>query len=248
MVTMQFLFRLLQQEGIHARHLVVELTPELLAWPDRSLPVDITRFFGPRDILANATEILGSSARSRVLSTRVIPIDHYRTELLEFIVGVRPPAAWVPAAAPAVSGTPPPNQGPWPLQPVPPASWLASRALGAFELSGTVPRAMTALIQETAALGMTVTFVVPPAASNLRELKSAQTWRELDAFIESLSRRPGVAVVRYRSRLADTLFTDVQHTSNEGRRVFSRLLADEVLGPWWIKACAEAAEARPATD
>ena len=53
------------------------------------------------------------------------------------------------------------------------------------------------------------------------------------AFVEHLERAYGCRFVDLSDRVPDAMFVDDLHVDPEGREYFSRLFAEEILGPAW---------------
>lgn len=256
-ITMRFLSHLLEEQGTRPRYLVLELAPEAMAKPNPALRGPLTRFFRASDVVWNLPQVLMGHGFSRVLSTRIVPMYFFRRELLAWWFGLSTPYLTLSGPGSVVGqaptlGSPGAEAGARndvryrPSAAMKGTSNWFRDAWHELALRSDSERAMNEILRQYTANGVKVSLVIPPASSTSRRLETAQGALDFEAYVQSV-RRYGVSVVNYRTRLADDAFVDKVHANKRGASAFSRIVADELLRPWWIEELGrgERSEAEP---
>jgi hypothetical protein len=238
----------LLQRGVRPRALVAEVSPDLLGRPSPWLTAHLTRQLRLVDLPAFLPELF--RARSRLLSTRLVPVHTFRAELLA-PVGLGPLAEEPSPSpgAPRAPGSPliaPPELGcdadvwiPTTAAEVAEHEAKARRVTAIrrrfftpYAADGAASLALDRMLDRAAAGKMSVFLVVTPFRSIYRGLFTPEVDAVFQARLQELA-GGRARVVDYRDRLPDVLLNDESHGRHAGGRLFSRLLAREVIGPWW---------------
>jgi hypothetical protein len=102
--------------------------------------------------------------------------------------------------------------------------------LRGYEISGLAAESLDRLLDRCRDHGIQVILVVPPVTSIQRVEYTPDIESAFRAYVAGLTKRRGLRTLDFRARLPDDLFVDNHHTSAEGARTFSRMLAREAVG------------------
>jgi hypothetical protein len=262
-VSMAFLFDRMLEAGVRPRIAVLELSPEWLARPPHFLRAHLSRFFRWTDIAHWLPEIL-IREWDTLSRARLIPVYHYRRELLTWLVGRPPPYLAAPAATPSARGTTPagaegvvgadPDAGPAPaaapLETVETAPGSApngllpgvpdrpakrwQRRVRPYHMSERAEQTLAGLLARCRDERIRCVLVGPPLASGHRAIYGPDVAPQYGAFLSRLERELGVPFTEYADAADDAEFVDSSHLNDAGRRRFSAEIARSLVAPLWL--------------
>jgi hypothetical protein len=243
-LTMRFLSARMMAEGRTPKLAILEITPDTVARRNITLDYTLTRQFVFRDIRENLADIFHSTNKtiSRVFSSRLIPFYTHRLAL----------RSWAAESWTRLIGEPVTEEIEEPRHDFfsewaraqklvdPPLAARVQRdvprirqQLRDYETAGKTPAALEELVARCQRSGIKVMLLEPPMHSALRALFVPAIRTPYRAFVEHLERTHGCRFVDLSDRVPDTMFVDSFHVAPEGREYFSRLFAEEILGPVW---------------
>lgn len=105
--------------------------------------------------------------------------------------------------------------------------------LADYELAGRPPDALEKLVAFCREQNVRVILLQTPVHSMIRTLLGPEVMEKYRAFIQRLERGYGCRFVDISERIPDSMLHDSEHANGEGRECFTRILAEEILGPLW---------------
>ncbi len=256
-LTMRYLAAHLFAAGPIPRLAILEITPQSVARRHTFLEIIITRQFHLADVVAACGEIFHVSSKSisRLLSSRLTPFYRHRHELLTWLRGPLRHFREQSLSAGSLGPRPPIRK-----QPPPPATDASGRQtpvpmaarndfflvrirkqLADYEVAGLSSAALERLVAACREKGLSVILLQTPLHSTIRDLLRPEVTEKYRAFTDRLERDYGCRFVDISERIPDPMFDDSEHASTEGRTLFSRILAEEILVPTW-RSIAQPAE------
>lgn len=247
--TMRYLATHLFSTGTPPRLVILEVTPQSVARRHPSLDIVITRQFTLRDIVATGGEFVHSTnkAISRLLSSRLTPFYRHRDHLLAW-AGEAADRRWDTGRRDRSKGTRPPAGG-QPITPalgshrhellLPPQMQMENylkrtrKYFADYEVTGRSPEALETLVVFCREKNVPVILLQTPLHSQVRALLGPAAMGNFRAFIERLQVRHGCRFVDISERISDSMLHDFEHANGAGRECFTRILAEEILGPVW---------------
>jgi hypothetical protein len=96
--------------------------------------------------------------------------------------------------------------------------------LTGFRLGGASCQALEELLETCRKEGLAAALVVMPEGDAFRSWYPANTWRQIDLYLQSVSSRFSAPLINGREWVAEQNFLDSHHLLSSGARVFSRRL------------------------
>ena len=244
-LTMDFLAARLLTENRIPRLVMVEIAPDTVG--DYNLWLDgvVVRQFTIGDVLRNLGGFFHSTAKARwnLCSSRLIPFYYHRNEWRTWagrrFVPKRTYTASATVSSPAFQAVE------WPERRIADQNDMdrvtrlkdgvrrTRKALAGYEVLGRTSEAMEHLIVLCRDREIPVILVQMPVHSAQRALYTPEIIRSFRGFIDRLTSTYACRYVDLSDRVPDPLFLDCSHSSSEGEEYFSRLFAEEILGPAW---------------
>ncbi len=244
-LTMNFMGARLFADGRRSKIAVVEITPDSVSRRNRFLDFAVTRQFTFRDIVENGGDICHSTNKtlSRVLSSRLTPFYTHRLALQawvreawagpEHVVPVGDTENYYFDGIWGQSSFPQALPGPPPMMRIEEDLPRVRKQLADYEIPGRTSAALEDLVARCHRDGMKIILLETPMHSALRALFVPSVSEPYSQFVKHLEAAYGCQFVDFSDRLSDTMFFDGVHTNGDGRKYFSELFADEILGPAW---------------
>ena len=256
-VSTEFLLDRMLAQGVQPRVAVIEVSPDLLGRPPHLLSAQLERLFRWRDVLHWLPELFEADW-SALLNARLLPVFHYRKELLGWLVGRPPPYLFVPAPAFPVAPVAPlvqPAASAQTLQRGLPTGIASAgdspaatevpddpthgvdrwaRWLRPFHLSERCAEVLERILARCKKEEITCILVEPPVASGHRGLYGEDVATPYRRLLGRLGRDYDAPYFDFADRLPDTSFRDDSHVNHRGATTFSALLAD-LLEPLWLR-------------
>jgi hypothetical protein len=258
-VSTEFLLDRMLAQGVRPRVAVIEVSPDLLGRPPHLLSAQLERLFRWRDVVHWLPELFEADW-SALLTARLLPVYHYRKELLGWLVGRPPPYLSVPApASPAAPVSSPrlvqPAASAPNLQRSSPAGIVSAgdspsateapddpthgvdrwaRWLRPFRMSERSAEVLERILARCKQEDITCILVEPPVASGHRGLYGEDVATPYRGLLGRLGRDYDAPYFDFADRLPDTSFRDDSHVNRRGATAFSALLA-ELLEPVWFR-------------
>jgi hypothetical protein len=258
-VSTEFLLDQMLAQGVRPGVAVIEVSPDLVGRPPHLLSAQLERLFRWRDVADWLPELFEADW-SALLNARLLPVYHYRKELLGWLVGRPPPYLFVPAPEPpAVTASPVPlmqkasnlktperglparigSAGDSPSATEAPDDpthgvdrW--ARWLRPFRLSGRCAEVLERILARCKKEEITCILVEPPVASGHRGLYGDDVTTPYRRLLGRLGREYDAPYFDFADRLPDTSFRDDSHVNRTGATDFSALLAHALLEPLWF--------------
>src|SRR5271157_205275 len=254
-VSTELLLDRMLAEGVRPRIAVIEVSPDLVGRPPHLLSAQLERLFGWRDVVHWLPELFEADW-SALLTARLIPVYHYRRELLGWLVGRPPPYLFVPAPKPVAgpesaaqvvqaaskaqgvqrglpAGTGPAGASETPDDPTHGVDRWA-RWLRRFRLSERCAEVLERVLARCQKEEITCILVEPPVASGHRALYGTDVVTPYRGLLERLGRDYGAPYFDFGDRLPDTSFRDDSHVNRTGAIRFSALIANALIEPLWF--------------
>jgi hypothetical protein len=258
-VSTEFLLDRMLAQGVRPRVAVIEVSPDLLGRPPHLLSAQLERLFRWRDVVHWLPELFEADW-SALLNARLLPVYHYRKELLGWLVGRPPPYLFVPAPAPPTA----PLSSAGLVQPVARTQTLPrglpagiasagdspsakeapddpthgvdrwARWLRPFHLSERCARVLERVLARCKEEEITCILVEPPVASGHRGLYGEDVATPYRRLLGRLGRDYDAPYFDFSDRLPDTSFRDDSHVNRRGASAFSALLAG-LIEPLWFR-------------
>lgn len=250
-LTMDFLASRLFTEHRIPRMVIVEIAPDTVGQYNSWLDGAIVRQFTIGDVITNFGGFFHSTPKARwhLCSSRLIPFYFHRNEWRTWARRKMEPSENNPANATVDSLAFQPVR--WPerkiadLTDADRAERLEGglrrtrKALAGYKVSGRTPEAMEHLIAICREREIAIILVQMPVHSAQRALFSPAISQRYRDFVAHLTSTYECRYIDLSGRTPDLLLLDCSHSSSEGEEYFSRLFAEEILGPAW-RASAQA--------
>jgi hypothetical protein len=256
-VSTEFLLDRMLAQGVRPRIAVIEVSPDLVGRPPHLLSAQLERLFRWRDVAYWLPELFEADW-SALLNARLLPVYHYRKELLGWLVGRPPPYLFAVASHPAVlaasqgraaeaasrgRASGPPAALADASEPAPAAHtpddptrgvdrW--ARWLRPFHLSERSAEVLERVLDRCRKEDITCILVEPPVASGHRALYGEDVTVPYRGLLARLHRDHDAPFFDFGDRLPDSSFRDDSHVNHQGATGFSALLARAVIEPFWF--------------
>jgi hypothetical protein len=221
--------------GIRPSVALIEISPETVSRRNPWFGIHLTRQLRWIDVFDALPDVYWSGELSRLLSSRLIPLYLFRSELQQWTLDVLGAQFHTPSSG---DETPPPHTQTRQRELPTPARLrlgapVAQKRLRDFQIGGASARALERLIERYTTMGTKLVLVGVPVSSPYRSAYVPSIDAAFLNYMHQLSHTYGIWFVDYRHRLPDELFASAYYTTPEGRLSFSRHLAREVVIPLW---------------
>jgi hypothetical protein len=226
-MTQRYMLERLLAQGVRPGMVVLEVSPEALAYRSSWMRMHVGRELSLAEGLAMIGQVWDSRAMEHLAASRLSPLYAHNKQLRLWLAQVvdrkwnegrkygqaEPPDLW--------RNLVPNPQG---LEDMP----GMKRWLRGYRLEGRNPKELRELIGLCEREGIEVVLLEPPVSSPHRGLYSAKVLEEYEAFVKGLH-RPWVSL---RDAVADEHFYDHHHVSPEGASEFTKLVAEMIVERW----------------
>jgi hypothetical protein len=244
LITMDYAMEKLLAAGARPRWVLLEIEPENLARCNRWHRFDALRMMAWHNFLDFAIESRRSGGFREIMMTRLLPLYHFRTQILTETGRALGLDAGPPQPSTGAAAQPESAGVPWTVymaqkrdESMPPEvrtkigletfeRWLVD-----YEIGGKPVEALARLIQRCQQAGAEVLLVAVPTSSTHRRVYTPEIDARFLAHMRQAQDSFGCRFVDYRDRVPDRLFQDSHHVLLEGGKLFSQQIASEVLAP-----------------
>jgi hypothetical protein len=220
-VSSAFLLDRLLAEGVRPVWVGIELSPELLRYPPPFLNAQLVRQFRWGDVIHWLPEIWTGGAWPTCVRARLLPVYHYRRELLTWITGREPPYLVAPyAVTPARHrGHDDPQQGAHRWQ----------QRLRGYARSPRAEAELERLLSRCRSEGIQCSLIELPVSSAHRALYGPEIQAPYESLLHRLESEYGVDYRNLRDFAPDTDFRDSSHLSERGQAPLLERLGHTLL-------------------
>jgi len=255
-ITLEFLTRhLLAARESPPRLVLIETNADLLARDNLYFRGIITRQLTFSDLASCLVDIVRyHDGTPRLLSSRVTPFYRHRYHFLKWLETITGPEMKQPQEEPAriahgpIVGLDIGDLEQPKVQAAPPEERLRyalnhfQAHLRHYQLPGATSRAFEKMVATLHDQGCHVVLLEPPLISSHRLFYDNNVRSPFGEFVQKLCRSYGCEFFDYSDKLPDSLFVDNHHGSGEGGRVFTEMVAQEVVAPAWRNLQARASK------
>jgi len=250
-VTADFLASKLLAEGRVPQIAIVEISPDFLARKNLFFSLTIKRQFTAGDLPRYLRDIFFSGPKdvSSLASSRLTPFYRHRTILFDWLMsnftstsGTAPSTITVPSEIIPPSPTTPSTSSPEDIsknaaweESLKAAAQIYARLLSNYQLEGATSAALEHTVAMLHAHGCKVILVELPLTAPFRAMQPPEILAQFPPYIRRLQEKYRCAYVNLWDRVPDAHFVDGHHVSKEGSREFSKIMAQEVIKPAWVK-------------
>ncbi len=221
----EIMLELVLADGMRPKLAVIELTPEWIRYPVPFINGQLLRAFTWRDVGDWLPELIRGT-RTTLLCARLFPVYCYRTELLIWMTGKKPPhLAAPPAGEPKPRVTPPddPRHGA--------QRW--ARRMRNYRVSPRAVGVLERIVDRCREARLECVFVESPVTSTHRAVLDGQVATAFTAALDQARKERPLEFLDFHDRLPDDVFEDSTHGNAQGEALFSVIFADEVIAPRW---------------
>jgi hypothetical protein len=240
--------------------IVLEITPEMVAQRNRWLGAHVLPSLKDCRLTSYLRDVWRSENVPRLVRERITPVYRYRQEI-QHELGLNPYTGQqsegpnvIPTPIVAIPPATSLNQVVFTSSPVP-AQTFASKSfsdksmpkeafertmlglsrfelwLKDYQLGGTAALALERMLTCCEQLGIKAILVCPPVSSYHRQIYTPAIDSAFLDYVHHLEATKGCSFHDLRASLPDNLFYDHHHVEWAGTMEFSRILAEEVVGP-----------------
>lgn len=248
----ELMLRQLLDRGVKPRFAVIEVCPEVLNHRNDWIKIHVARQIGWSDVPGYFLEITRTGNLLRLATDRFVPLYNHRETLCKQIGGGIEAAlsSWLDAdAAVETPRRSAPAAIDWDSlvnrhyrdmtsdqrQKTQIGLYDVRRCLRSYRAGGNSGAALERMLMLCKANDVVPILVGVPVSQPQRELYVRPIEESYTAFIADVTRRHGCRYFDMRHRVPDALFVDNHHADGQGCLLFSRILAEEVLAPLWVK-------------
>ena len=231
--------------------IVLSLRPDFLARKNLFFSLTIKRQFTAGDLPRYLRDIFFSGPKdvSSLASSRLTPFYRHRTILFDWLMsnftstsGTAPSTITVPSEIIPPSPTTPSTSSPEDIsknaaweESLKAAAQIYARLLSNYQLEGATSAALEHTVAMLHAHGCKVILVELPLTAPFRAMQPPEILAQFPPYIRRLQEKYRCAYVNLWDRVPDAHFVDGHHVSKEGSREFSKIMAQEVIKPAWVK-------------